>query len=810
VGSSNLSRAALLDGLEWNVRLSQIATPGLMQKFGATFDTYWNDDSFELYAPDRDRDRLDDALAEASGARMTDRVTISMSGLQVQARPHQTRMLEELGAERVVHNRHRNLIVAATGTGKTVVAALDYRRLSAAAEARGEPLPSLLFVAHRKEILEQSLRTYREVLGDPGFGELYVAGAPPQRWRHVFASVQSLSNYDLSQVPPSTYDIVVIDEFHHAEAPTYSRIMSRLAPIELLGLTATPERSDGTDVRAHFDGRTACELRLWDALADDLLCPFHYFGIADGTDLTALEWKRGRYDDVGLSALYSGNIARAHVVLRQLRDKCGDVSTMRALGFCVSVAHAQFMAQLFSESGIPSLAVSGATSAADRTEALRRLRTRQIKAIFAADLFNEGVDLADVDTILFLRPTESATVFLQQLGRGLRQAPGKAVLTVLDFVGHQRKEFRFDQRYRALTGATRSGLLHQVEHGFPFLPSGCQIMLDEQTQALVLDNVKNQVATRWPQIVGELRQHPTSRLEDFLEESALELADVLRGGRSWTRLCREAQLPVAEAGLHESSLLKRVRALAHVDDPDRAGAYLRWLEDDAPSYTGASPQMQRYGRMLFFSLWAGGGGFDSYGEGLASLHKEPAVRAELGQVIAMAWDRSRHITASLAGELGLRPLQVHARYTREEALAALDYASIGRRPDSFREGVLFAPEAQADAFFVTLRKSDTDFSPTTMYQDYAISRTLFHWESQSGTRESSPTGQRYVRHRERGSHVLIFCRPEKRTEMGTGAPYLLLGTATYVSHRGERPMAITWKLDRPMPADVFNEASVVA
>lgn len=305
VGSSNLSTAALLDGVEWNVRLSRVGTPALLEKFRATFDTYWNDTSFESYDPDRDRDRLDDALAEASGQRTHERVTLSLSGLEVRPFPYQQTMLDALDVERRVHDRHRNLVVAATGTGKTVVAALDYRRLSEGAREQ----PSLLFVAHRREILEQSLRTYREVLNDANFAELYVGGTRPERWRHVFASVQSLTSYGVDRIDPGAYDVVVIDEFHHAEAATYRRLLNQLAPLELLGLTATPERSDGLDVRTFFGGRTAAELRLWDALGADLLCPFHYFAIADGTDLRHISWTRGRYDDAELSGVYTGNRA---------------------------------------------------------------------------------------------------------------------------------------------------------------------------------------------------------------------------------------------------------------------------------------------------------------------------------------------------------------------------------------------------------------------------------------------------------------------------------------------------------------------
>jgi superfamily II DNA or RNA helicase/HKD family nuclease len=467
VGSSNLSTSALLDGVEWNVRLSKEATPSLLQKFEATFDSYWNSSDFEPYDPDHDRDRLDDALIAARGGDGRGRVTLSISGLEVRPFGYQQEILDAIEGERMIHDRHRNLVVAATGTGKTVIAALDYRRL-----CKPGTRPRLLFVAHRREILEQSLRTYREVLGDGDFGELYVGGARPERWQHVFASVQSLTSYGVTNIPADAFDVVVIDEFHHAEARTYRRILDHLAPRELLGLTATPERADGTDVRSFFDGRTAAELRLWDALGADLLCPFHYFVVADGTDLRALSWSRGAYDAAELSNVYTGNDARALIILNALRDKIVDVGSMRALGFCSGVDHAVYMAAVFNQAGIPAKAVSGATATSERAEALADLKARRLNVLFAADLFNEGLDVPDVDTVLFLRPTESATVFLQQLGRGLRRTPDKAVLTVLDFVGFNRKEFRWDVKLRALTGDTRAGVMRDVEKGFPFLPSG--------------------------------------------------------------------------------------------------------------------------------------------------------------------------------------------------------------------------------------------------------------------------------------------------------------------------------------------------
>jgi superfamily II DNA or RNA helicase/HKD family nuclease len=800
VGSSNLSRAALLDGLEWNVKLAGSHTPELLGKFEATFDSYWADPAFVPYDPDQDRERLDEALAIAGGLQERSTTTFMVSGLDVRPYPHQQEILERLQVEREVHGRHRNLVVAATGTGKTVVAALDYKSMA--------ERPALLFVAHRKEILEQSLRTYREVLADGAFGELYVGNAKPERWRHVFASVQSLTAYGVERIPADFFDTIVIDEFHHAEAATYRRLLQHLEPKELLGLTATPERTDGVDVRALFGGRAAAELRLWDALENDLLCPFHYFGVSDATDLSQLDWRRGEYDVAALERVYTADDARVRIVLREVRDKVSDPSRMRALGFCVSVRHAEFMAQRFCAAGIPSLAVSGGTTAESRAAALRALRNREVNVLFAVDLFNEGLDIPDVDTLLLLRPTQSATVFLQQLGRGLRRTPDKPVLTVLDFIGQQRREFRFDLKYRALTGASRASLERQLERGFAFLPSGCELVLDAVSRDTVLDNVRRQLRLRRKELIQEVRSHGDLPLSAWLDESGRELADVFRSG-SWTALRRAAGQPTATPGPAEDQLLKRVSSLAHVDDGERAALYTRFLSDHV-TYEALPEREQRFARMLFFSLWPNGGGLRSYQEGFDLLVNHPAVQDELRQVVALGLDRAEHVAGPLEAGMQQVTMRTHAHYSREEALAALDWASLDRKPSTFVAGVVWSAAVQTDAFFVTLRKAERDYSPTTMYRDYAISADLFHWESQNATSLASPTGQRYLNHAAGGTHVLILARETKTSDWNGPRPFLCLGPASYVGHEGERPIAITWRLRQPMTADVYQRASITA
>ncbi|MDN5858451.1 MAG: DUF3427 domain-containing protein [Pseudonocardia sp.] len=800
VGSSNLSRSALVEGLEWNVRLSGVATPHLIRKFAGTFDSYWADPAFVPYDPDvpADSARLAAALARNNRMGGAPSPIEPGTGVPVTPFPHQSQALEALDAERTIHDRHRNLVVAATGTGKTVVAALDYARLGG----------NLLFVAHRKEILAQSLRTYRAVLADGSFGETHVAGSRPERWRHVFASIQSLSAYGVERIPPGHFDVVVVDEFHHAEASTYRHLLDHLQPRELLGLTATPERTDGQDVLARFDGRSAFELRLWDALSADLLVPFHYFGVSDDVDLRGVEWKRGTYDTASLDKLYTGNDARAAKVVRETKDKVTDVLGMRALGFCVSVAHAGYMAEMFRRAGIPSLAVSGSTPADERAEALRQLATREVNCLFAVDLFNEGLDLPEVDTVLLLRPTQSATVFLQQLGRGLRRAAGKAVLTVLDFIGQHRREFRFDLRYRALTGSSRSGLLADLEQGFPFLPSGSALVLDRVAQRTVLDNVRAQLRLTRKGLVDDIRSHGDLPLGDYLCAAERELAEIYRS-HSWTALRRDAGLPAGATGPDEERLLKRLAAFTHVDDPERASVYGQLADPDGPHYRDLTERERRYARMLFFQFWPTRGGFSSYEAGLAHLRAHPAVCAELRELTAHTLDRARHLPRSLGEGLQHLPLRSHARYRREEILAAINWASMERKPSGHNQGVAWGAEERIDALLVTLDKTDAGFAPSTMYRDYAISPHLFHWESPNSTSLTSESGLRYRNHRSTSSHVVLFVRKSKEDEVGV-APYLCLGTCEYVEHAGERPIAITWKLKRPMPGETFQAASVVA
>lgn len=805
VGSSNLSHTALFDGLEWNVRLSSMDAAHVIDRVRMTFNSHWASEHFEPYDPAVNGDQLSEALEQHNRRSLGEASTIAFANLDVRPYPHQQRMLEALTVERKRHDRHRNLVVAATGTGKTVIAAFDYRRLR---EAAGRDL-SLLFVAHRGEILEQSLATYRAVLRDGSFGELH-GGGHIAEGHHVFATVQSLHEDRLAQIPPDAFDVLVIDEFHHAKAMTYDRLLKRVEPTELLGLTATPERLDGQDVTEWFDRRIAVELRLWEAIDQGFLVPFQYFGVADGTDLRQLTWRRGGYVGEELSNLLTGDDLRVTKLLEAVRRIVLEPVAMRALGFCVSKEHAHFMARRFSDAGLPSIALTGDDPADVRRQGLDDLQAGRVRCVFSVEILGEGVDVPNVDCLLLLRPTQSPTVFAQQLGRGLRRAADKSHLTVIDLIGQHRREFRFEDRLRAILDTRRGPVVKQVVNDFPFLPSGCTLDLDRQSREIVLENLRAAVRrSRWQTLIADLRSDSDDvTLDGFLARHDHHLEDVYR--RSWTELQRDAGRSVpspSDAELQKTSL-RAISRLTHIDDPERVEFYRDVLAGDAPPREHDSDvRRQRLLTMLAWGLGSGSSAAESLDAFFVRLWREPAIRAELLSLLDAVDARSRTLASPsiLPPEI---PLTVHARYSRQEIVAALGSGE-GVKPKVTQGGILWVRQAESDVFFVDLHKAERDYSPTTMYRDYAINRELFHWESQSRQTPQQPTVQRYIHHAGRGTRVLLFVRERKNFALGT-QPFTFLGPAAYVEHHGERPVAFTWRLSTPMPEELFEIARSVA
>ncbi|SFI30136.1 Superfamily II DNA or RNA helicase [Tindallia magadiensis] len=809
IGSSNVSNPALTSGLEWNLKVTEKDSFDIIKKCEATFESYWNDNEFAHFDVEEDshRQQLKEALSQSKRSEEAGWMTF----LTITPYPYQKEILEELQAERDIHNCYRNLLVAATGVGKTVIAAFDYKRFY----KQNPGANKLLFVAHREEILRQSMQTFRQILREPDFGDLHVAGKQAEQMDHLFISIQSFNSREMIKKTSSYYyDFIIVDEFHHAAVKTYQDLLNHYRPSILLGLTATPERMDGKNVLEYFDDRIASEMRLPEAIDRKLLSPFQYFAVSDTIDYSQLKWQRGGYDVAEMESVLIGDDIRVREILRSLDRYVTNIEEIIGLGFCVSIEHAKYMANKFNEAGIASKALYAQVEKEERRNVQKELLRGDIKFIFAVDLYNEGVDLPELNTVLFLRPTESLTVFLQQLGRGLRLADGKECLTVLDFVGQAHKNYNFEEKFRALIGKSKHSVKHYLENGFSKLPRGCYIQLEKQAKEYVLRNI-NTMARNRSSLINQMKffEEDTGKslsLKNFLHHYQLNMIDFYGGqgtkNRLFTRMKEEAlSLPTRESDFEElMNHKKRISAFFHID----SASFLSFIKNALADTTLLHhKKYEKEVAMIYYSFFQKTPrkeGFESFCEGVEALFKDDLVSQEMNELVDALYEDVKIVEVDHG--LGFEcPLKVHARYSTSQILAAFGYYNNEKCP-AFREGAKHFDNLQIDMFLITLNKSEKDFSPSTLYEDYAINETLFHWQTQSRTRSHHATAKRYVNHQEKGNHIVLFARESKK-ENGYPTAFVFLGKADYVEHSGEAPMSFVWRLKEEIPPYFLPKAN---
>ena len=521
IGSSNISKSARTSGIEWNYRFSSKTDSHNYEKFYNTFLDLFehhsiviDDDELKRYsknwhrpAVSKDLDRYDLQDNEA-----TNNIALfEPRGAQIEA----LCALENTRAE----GAGRALVQAATGVGKTYLAAFDSKAYE-----------RVLFVAHREEILKQAAQSFKNVRNSDDYG-FFDGESKCTDKSMIFASVATLgrSEYLNNKYFASDYfNYIVIDEFHHAVNDQYQRIVNYFKPQFLLGLTATPERMDGRNIYEICDYNVPYEISLKEAINKGMLVPFHYYGIFDDTDYSKLHIVRGRYDEKELNETYIGNVHRYELIYKYY-CKYG---SRQALGFCCSKEHAREMAREFSSRGIPSVAVFSDASGEyteKRNVAIQKLKNGEIRAIFSVDMFNEGVDITSVDMVMFLRPTESPIVFLQQLGRGLRKCRGKEFLTVLDFIGNYEKAGRVRFLLEGKSDMYREG--RHLSDTLRF-PDDCMVDFDLKLIDLFAEmdrkhlKLKDQVINEYFRVKDLLGKRPTrldlfTYMDDNIYETAI-------------------------------------------------------------------------------------------------------------------------------------------------------------------------------------------------------------------------------------------------------------------------------------------------
>ena len=800
VGSSNISSAALTSGTEWNVKVTEKEMKDVYDKICGTFEVYWNSEEFEKYNKE-DNEKLRNNLYQEKHPKSFD---LEEYNFDITPYPYQERVLEKLRVERENRGYFRNLVVAATGTGKTVMSAFDFKRYLQSQHGRKV---KFLFVAHREEILKQSLKCFRGILRDNNFGELMVGGILTKSIDSLFVSIQTFNSKKLyEKLAPDFYDYIIVDEFHHAAAEGYQKLLSHFKPKILLGLTATPERMDGKDILQYFDGKISAEIRLPEAIDRNLLVPFTYFGVSDETDLSSVKWTRGGYDIQELSNVLSFNKARAITILKSLNKYLNDIDTIKGLGFCVSQQHAQFMAKVFNDAGIPSIELDSNSSKELRENVKDKLVKGEIKFIFVVDLYNEGVDIPEVNTVLFLRPTDSLTVFLQQLGRGLRLCEGKDSLTVLDYVGQANKKYRYADKYQALLGVNAMSVSTEIKNGFPNLPKGCFITLEKKAQEYVLNNIKQSFNNKANFIEKFKNFESDSGLvlnyKNFFEYYNINPAKLYNIGLSFTSL-RNSNV------VDDDKFLTFLARCTQIN----SSAWIKRLLDLLPKIKNAKHiELTEYDKrcllMLHYTFETQKSpkdlGCKNVIESIEKIVKAPYYE-EIIDLLNYNFSKIDIVNSQLI-KFSNCPLELYSAYSNAQILAGFgEYTESRYFP--LTSGVWYIENEKTDIFFVTLNKSEKHYAPEVKYEDYSINDKLFHWQSQNKTDINSPTGQRYINHKKTNNNILLCVRNYRGNEYGNTENYSILGYCDYVSHEGSRPISIVWKMHNKIPAKFIERTS---
>lgn len=851
IGSSNLSHSALQTGYEWNVKLPSDNYLRIYQRAQQIFNEMWEDSKaisltaewIECY-----KRKYLESRASKSGTSLINSTTEIVNYLITDLNNNpgvQNKLVDsDVVEEKITPNKmqqkaldalketrkqghDKGVVIAATGTGKTYLSAFDVIEMGA---------KRVLFVAHRDELLENARETFVSVMGDhEQFGKLT---GQSKDWDRpiLFSTIQTLHR-NVERFAPDHFDYIVVDEFHHAEAETYRKVLDHFQPQFLLGLTATPERMDGRDVLELCDYNVVFEIRLHEALEKGLLAPFHYFGLSDTVDYDQLDVLGGQFVETSLVQALNTH-ERVEYIISMINKFGHDGEHRRALGFCVNIEHARYMAEEFTLRGLESVYLTGQNDPETRQSMIQRLEDENdpLEFIFTVNIFNEGVDIPALNLVLFLRPTESATIFIQQLGRGLRKAKDKEFVTILDFIGNYQKSFIVPL---ALSGQTnhkafdRDALRATVENDFAQVPDGCFVDLEEISRQKILEKVaevrmdaKQMLTDLYQNFRRELGKSP--EIEDFLySPNAPSLHYFIKKYGSWV----DTKKMMRDLNEFDQRLLSSELEVEIVRRLENA-LPLKWPYEFAVLYVAIRSKKIGVAEVLEslrnrFSI-----------EITASEHQEHIHRAMqrlsmsykkqkwtfgeydeeektfmIDDIIQNVWQHSwitKYLEVRL--EFGFKEFQrthrpdvffkgeervvLYQNYSRKD-LYYLFKATVSE--DAWREGVSVVDNNYL--LFITLIKGD-DVEDRIKYHDYFMSRSDFHWQSRNDTSHASSRGQNYIKHKEKGLNIHLFVRKYKK-RFGDTLPFMYLGKVDYVRSHGDKPMNIIWKLQNPLPDEVY-------
>ena len=835
IGSSNISQSALYSAEEWNVKLTDNDFFDIYNQSFNQFQKLWNsneaigltEDFIGKYEEYKEKNKPQNTFDYRKI--QTEKKKFIPNSMQIE-------ILEKLKSTRESGN-NRGLVVAATGTGKTYLAAMDVKEFF-----KNRKNSSFLFIAHREELLDNAIRVFSDILHieKENFGRIF-SGNKEVGHNMIFASIQSLRNCYKDFISDK-FNYIIVDEFHHASASSYEKIIHYFKPEFLLGLTATPERMDGKDILALCDYNLVGEMGMRKAMEKDLIVPFHYFGVNDITvDYEKIPYRNGKYDEEILLNDLSVSIRTDYIVEKM--EKFGyDGKYMSGIAFCQNIKHALYMKNEFLRKGYKSELLTSKTNLTERSKILESFRNKEIEILCVVDILNEGIDIPDINLLLFLRPTLSSTVFIQQIGRGLRKAAGKDFVTIIDFIGNHKKDYLITKVFsdeihnKSFLYEKKEKIIEQIKNQFSNIPGASYIELDRICQERIIDkiekinfNSRNILKEMYNEFKNDIGKSPEEFLEisDFDSNIELFVELVTKVGSFY-----EAQVQFENDNFIKYYRMKNPKTdlLAYMEKKIRLCEPFTYLtvkfflklkyegQNLRNKYINSEILLSEYKK--YFSIKDEFKNFYLLERIFNELIEDEILEADLyGYKIskkyeAIFYEEDKNFEKRLSDliNLGLNEFRkndieefndnvliTHKEYKRIDLQILLD----SKVPKgTWRAG--YANTEKDICLFITNDKSHI-MQENLKYDNSLHSDEIIQWISQPKTYHSSSVGQMFIKHREKNMKVHIFARKYAFMNGNKTNPFIYLGQADYYRSFGDKPMTILWKLRRKLPQELIQE-----
>lgn len=864
IGSSNISQSALYSAEEWNVKLTDSSFFNIYGKSLNQFEKLWHsNEAIELT-----QDFIDEYEKYKKSVNVQNTFDYRKTKIEQEnefvPNSMQKRVLQKLKETRINGNK-KGLVISATGTGKTYLAAMDIKQFFEINSNTENKLFKIndkksktsnikfLFVAHREELLENAINVFSKILkiDKNEFGRIY-GGLKEIDKSIIFASIQSLRNC-YNEFKPSFFDYVIVDEFHHSMSDSYLKTLSYFNPKFLLGLTATPKRMDGKDILSLCDYNVVDEIGIKEALEEDLIVPFHYFGVNDYTiNYDNIPYKNGKYNEKILLENLLLN-TRTDYIVEKINKFGFDGDELSAVAFCQNIEHAFFMKEEFSKKGYKSAVITANTSSNERSEILKKFKNKKIEILCVVDILNEGIDIPTINLLIFLRPTMSSTIFIQQIGRGLRKAKNKDFVTIIDFIGNHKKDYllinyfssEVDNKDTLFT--KKEKIINEIKNQFSNIPKSCYVELDRVCQNRIIEKIEK-INFNSKNILKELYLDYKQEIGKS-EDEFLQIADFDTNIELFQELCLKmhsfynAQLQFENSKIFENENEKNPLNTTEIE-------FLEYLEKKitlvepftfliidylatGKEYINNSDLLNKYKEFFdikrnFEKYYLLNRIFEEltedeileknlYGYKFSKKYKNLFLNKKLNEKNNMKSQQKENKLNFINRlkqliHLGLNEFKrndldefneniliSYKEYKRVELQILLD----SKVPKgSWRAG--YANTEKDICLFATIDKTHI-FQENLKYDNSLFADDIIQWISQPKTSHNSSVGQMFIHHKEKGFKVHIFIRKYAFMNGNKTNPFIYLGNAQYYSSQGDKPMKILWKLDKKIPQKLIYE-----